>query len=163
MATVHTPGDGHTAPATRNGSDGRPRQWLAYTDARKQKVITDALFILKHNVRGMRPCNDCFSRLLNGRTFDNIIDDPAIFISYDPDNTGRFATTLGNDITVTEFSIRMGRWTVGASLVHELAHVNGAPGDTHDAEGTLLCCGFSALHDPTIIGANESSPDTRWA
>ncbi len=58
----------------------------------------------------------------------------------------------------------MGRWTVAASLVHELAHVNGAPGDSHAAEATLPCCGFAALYVPTIIGANEgSSPDTRFA
>ena len=160
MATVHTPGDAHIAPATRLGRDGLPRTWQAYTEAAKKKVVDDALHILRRNVRGMRPCNDCFSRLPRGRTFDDILNDPTVFISYDPANNGRFATTLGNDITITEFSIRVGRWTVAATLVHEFGHINGAPGDTHDAEGTLLCCGFSALHDPTIIGALIRPTDT---
>src|SRR5262245_27319516 len=164
MATVHIPGDGHVTPVRGVSTNGTIFHWLAFSDAKKIKVIEDALHILKRNVKGLRPCNNCFSRLPNGRTFDDILDDPSIFISFDPSNDGRsFGARSGNDITICHFSIRMGRWTVAATLVHEFAHVNGAPGTNHRAEGTLLCCGFSGLHDPTIIGAVERPSNTRIA
>jgi hypothetical protein len=121
---------------------------------KKLLVVEQALFILAHNVRGSKPCNKCFQRLSGGHSFDDVLNDPAVVISYDPGNQqGRYGATLGKDVTITEFSIRMGRWTVAATLVHELAHVNGAPGSDHQAEGTLMCCGFAALHNPAIIGA----------
>ncbi len=158
MVTIHIAGDGHNTPLGRH-------TWNAYTDNKKKKVIEDALFILKNNVKGMKPCNDCFQKLSGGRTFDNLLDDNTIFISHDPhNNQGDFGATIGNDITITDFSIAMGRWTVAATLVHELAHVNGAPGNDHQAEGTLPCCGFAALEDKTIIGVSEiPQGDTRIA
>jgi hypothetical protein len=160
MATIHVPGGGHVAPAANSGF-----QWLPYSDDKKKHVIERALFILRHNVRGMKPCNACFRRLPGGRSFDDVLDDPSVFISFDPQTTkGTFGATLGKEVTITDFSIGIGRWTVAATLVHEFAHVNGAPGDTHDAEGTLLCCGFSALHDPDIIGAGGvQEPQNRYA
>jgi hypothetical protein len=160
MAKIHVAGDGHVAPVPGTF------QYLPYTDEAKRRVVERALFILRHNVRGMRPCNDCFKRLPGGRTFDDILDDPDVFIHYDPTATrGSFgATRTGTkNVTITEFSIRIGRWTVAATLVHEFAHINGAPNNTHQAEGTLPCCGFAALEVKSIIGANESSSDRRYA
>ena len=54
----------------------------------------------------------------------------------------------------------MGRWTVAATLVHELAHVNGAPGNDRQAEHTLASCLLQKLEDPQIIGriTNPSVP-----
>lgn len=152
MAKLHIPGDGYTAPLPNSGF-----QWLTYSNARKKKVLDDALFILKHNVKGLKPCNKCFKKLPGGRSFDDILNDNSVIISFDPQTTTNlFGAALGNDITITDFSVRMGRWTVAATLVHEFAHVNGAPGTDRQAEGTLLCCGFSALHDANIIGAAPS-------
>jgi hypothetical protein len=152
VANIHVPGDGHITPTGRH-------QWLAYPDEQKKKVVAAALFILKHNIRGSKPCNDCFTRLPGGRTFDDVLDDPAVFISFDPSNhEGDFGATIGSDVTITDFSIRMGRWTVAATLVHELAHVNGAPGgDSAEAESTLICCGLKKLFHPDIVGRLEGS------
>ena len=148
MAKIHVPGDGHTPPVPGGF------EYLPYTDADKKKVVERALWILKHNVKGMKPCNDCFKKLPGGRTFDDILDDPDVYIHYDPNNGGQFyGSTIGKDVTVSEYSIRMGRWTVAATLVHEFAHVNGASGSTHDAEATLPCCGMQGLYNRTIIGA----------
>lgn len=159
MIKIHVPGDGHVTPTFAGF------KWDPFSDPKKKKTISDAIHILKNNVKGMKPCNDCFQRLPNGRTFDDILDDSSIFISFDPNNTGRlYGATLGNDVAITDFAIRMGRWTTAATLVHELAHVNGAPGNDHQAEGTLLCCGFSNIHDATIIGAvTGSRGETRAA
>ncbi len=148
MVKIHVKGDGHTPPPPDPVATYDP-----YTDAKKQKVVEDALFILRNNVKGMKPCNDCFKKLPNGRTFDDILDDDTVFICYDP-SIKYCANTLGNDITINEYSIRRGRWLVAATLVHEFAHVNGAPATDHQAEGTLPCCGMggNGLYDPTIIG-----------
>jgi len=76
-----------------------------------------------------------------------------VWVSYDPGGQGgRYGATLGNEITITAYALRMGRWTVAATLVHELAHVNGAPGTDKQAEHTLASCLLQKLEDPTIIG-----------
>lgn len=144
MVKIHVPGDGHNAPLPDAIATYNP-----YTDPKKKKVIEDALFILQNNVKGMKPCNDCFKNLPNGRSFDDILDDDTVYICYDPSD--KFcANTLGNDITINEYTIRIGRWLTAATLVHEFAHINGVPGNTHQAESTLPCCGMAALYDPTV-------------
>ena len=44
-----------------------------------------------------------------------------------------------------------------ATLIHELAHVNGAGGG-HDAEGTLQKCLMRAHHHPHIMGQILQQP-----
>jgi hypothetical protein len=158
MPTIHTPGDGHVAPAPL--PDGT--KWDPYSDAKIKATLEQALFILKHNIKGMRPCNACFSRLTGGRTFDQVFDDATIFISFDPSgpNSGVTNAVGGKDITIGASEFRVGRWTVAATLVHELAHTNGAAGGASpDAENTLKCCGLSGLFRPGVVGENET-PDS---
>jgi hypothetical protein len=141
MAKIHVSGDGHTPPTPGTF------QYLPYTDADKKKVVERALWILRNNVKGMKPCNDCFKKQPNGRTFDEILNDPDVIIHYDPDNSGTLfgGTRTGTkNVTICEYVIRMGRWLVASTLVHEFGHVNGAPSTDHQAEGTLPCCGFGA-------------------
>ena len=159
MIKIHTPGDGHITPIFAGF------KWDAFSDATMKKIVEDAIHILKNNIKGMKPCNDCFTKLPNGRTFDDILDDSSVYISYDPNNGGAlFGATLGKNVSITRFALRMGKWTAAATLVHELAHVNGAPGDDHQAEATLLCCGLSNIHDASIIGVvSGSRGDTRIA
>lgn len=82
--------------------------------------------------------------------------DPSVWISYDPREDGGVygATTFagGREVTLTQFTLRRGHWTTAATLVHELAHVNGTDGISHDAEGTLASRLPPGLEDPTIIG-----------
>jgi hypothetical protein len=147
MVKIHVPGDGHTAPPPDAVATYNP-----YTDVKKKKVVEDALFILRNNVKGMASCNECFTKLPNGRTFADILDDDTIYICYDPSDRW-CANTLGNNhITINEYSISRGRWLVAATLVHEFAHINGAPGTDHRAEATLPPCGMGAngLYDPTV-------------
>jgi hypothetical protein len=65
---------------------------------------------------------------------------------------GRFGATLGKEVTLSQYTCRMGPWTLVATMIHELAHVNGANGLTHDAEATLQKCLMGQHHDPTIMG-----------
>jgi len=161
MPTIHVPGDGHITPLPL--ADGT--RWDAYGDAKIKRTLEQALFILKHNIRGSRPCNQCFSALPGGRSFDDVFNDPTIFISFDP--SGLFSGTTdsvgGKEITIGVSEFRVGRWSVAATLVHELAHTNGAPLTTADAENTLNCCGLRGLFRPGAVGVTSQSTDTRYA
>jgi hypothetical protein len=156
MPTIHLPGDGHTAPIP----DPDGTTWGPYTDDKILATLKAALFILKHNIREMRPCNDCFKRLPGGRSFQEVFDDATVFLSFDPSGPDSGATT-GNEITIGASEFKVGRWSVAATLVHELAHVNGAGGSpSMDAENTLNCCGLRGLFRAGSVGLRDpSEPD----
>src|SRR5262249_28441965 len=64
-------------------------------------------------------------------------------------------------ITVTAVRIARGFRYVAGTLLHELAHVNGAPGgDDATAERILLPFGLEDVFDPLILG---QAPRTRGA
>ncbi len=80
-----------------------------------------------------------------GKTFRDLIDDYTIWINYDPKNNGNdwgwtVPTTNPKDLVITQFALRMGRWSTAATIVHELAHLNGVTGATHVAEHTVKAC-----------------------
>ena len=64
-----------------------------------------------------------------------------------------FGVTPGASGFATELAIgprafRIGRWTVLATLIHELAHCNGAPGGGSTvAEDALPACGLGRLSE----------------
>jgi hypothetical protein len=134
-------------------------QYWAYSDHDDLYMLQQAIAIIDRNVRGMRPCNDCFSRLPGGRTFDAIWADRSIWISYEPRaDRGWYGVTFGvggKDISISRAAFAKGRWWVAGTLVHELAHVNGAPADTTQADATLLCCGLRNAYEG-VIGLRQS-------
>ncbi len=154
---INTAGSAHVGPA-RNGD----AQWLAYTAAlaRQQAMLERAIRTIRSNIRGSRTCNTAFQALPNGRTFDAVFDDDNIWISYCPSNStyGFTDQVGGNEITIGELAFRWGYWTVIGTLVHEMAHTNGADATTHAAEGTLTSCGLAKVHDPTIVGSRDTAP-----
>src|SRR5271169_844560 len=107
MPTIHIPGDGHTEPSPL--ADGT--RWDAYSNAKNLKILKEALFILKHNIHGMKPCNDCFSALPGGKSFDNVFDDATVFISFDSGgpNSGVTNAVGGKDITINGSEFKVGR------------------------------------------------------
>jgi hypothetical protein len=159
MPTIHTPGDGHITPVPL----GDGTLWDPYSDHHLKHTLERALFILRHNVRHMRPCDNCFRSLPGGRSFTEVFDDPTVFISLDSAGPNRGVSIVsGNDITISIGEFRIGRWSVAATLVHELAHINGAPNNTGDAESMLNCCGFRA-HFTGVIGEVPSSSSSQYA
>ncbi|HMA71198.1 MAG TPA: hypothetical protein VKP67_06890 [Xanthobacteraceae bacterium] len=159
MPNINTPDSGHNAPDENSGW-----QWLPYTDATLLATLKHAIRIIDGRIKGFRPCDRAFRALPGGRSFTQVWTDPDVWISFDPKNNGRdFGVTNfvgGKEISVTKFALRMGHWTTAATLVHEMAHVNGAPGgDSHAAEGTLRSCLLSGLEDPNILGAIERVAD----
>ena len=146
MVKINTAG--HAAPGATSGWE-----WLAYTNKKQLATVKAAVSILETSIKDHKPCNAAFKLLPGGRTFKDVLADAAIWISRDPGTTPkRFGATLGNEITVTAWSLAMGRWTVAATLVHELAHVNGAGGADSAAEDTLKSCLLTGHHNPAIIG-----------
>ena len=149
MPKINASGSGHSGPAPLPGG----HQYLAYSNATYVHTLKRAMDIIQHKITAHKPCNEAFKQLPGGRTLAQIWVDPNVWINFDPSSKhGDYGATRGKDITITAFSLRMGHWTVAATLVHELAHVNGASGSTHAAEATLSSCLLSNLEDPNIIG-----------
>jgi hypothetical protein len=48
---------------------------------------------------------------------------------------------------ISERACRIGRWSLLATMIHELAHINGAPGRGFAAEEALIACGLGRLHE----------------
>jgi hypothetical protein len=114
-------------------------------------VVKRALAIIQSRIRGRRECDSIFGALPNGRSFTSLFDDPNIWINYEPGNGsdyGWMTDDCPNDIVVTGFAMRMGRWTIAGTIVHELAHLNGADGTSHAAERTLRHCDLQSPRGP---------------
>ncbi|PCI42211.1 MAG: hypothetical protein COB51_13330 [Moraxellaceae bacterium] len=125
------------------------------------KTIEDALQILAKSMRNDAECNASFIKLSGKKRFRELFDDPNIWLNYDPDNTGRlwgWVIPAGHpkDVVLSQYTLNMGRWTVAATIVHELAHLNGAPGaGSHEAELRVKECRMkSALgpYEPGVTG-----------
>jgi len=56
----------------------------------------------------------------------------------------------GKEISISQPAFKKGRWWVAGTLVHELAHVNGAGQTTDAADATLLKCGLKNAYEGAI-------------
>lgn len=140
----------YTAPTPISGWS-----WLPFPDPSPHLgTLKSAISLIDSKIKGHKPCNDAFKNLPSGKTFLQIWSDPSIWISLDPSNIkDRYGATLNKKhVTLTAYTLNMGKWTTAATLVHELAHVGGALGTDKKAEDTLLKCLLKSLHDPLIIG-----------
>ena len=110
-----------------------------------------------------------FRTLPNGRSLTELLADGDIWINFlvGSNAFGQTNAVSGKEIGISERSFRIGRWTVLATLVHELAHSNGVDGatDPKGAERAVLECGMGKRserttgtddpftpYDPTING-----------
>jgi hypothetical protein len=118
--------------------------------------------------KGMASADKYFQTLPEGRSLRDLLGDSSIWINYAPSMGEYGAQSIAhpNEICIGPRAFRIGRWTVLATLIHELAHVNGAPdGMDQRAEQALLHCGLGRSiekatgvddaktpYDPTISG-----------
>jgi len=126
--------------------------------------------------RNIPRANSYFRSLPLGRSLTDLLNDGTIWINFDPTlGNGGFGFTFSNsDIWLGPFPFRIGRWTVLATIIHELAHIDGAIGGAacdaggagcQDAEQAVLACGLgkqselrtgvddpATPYDPTIRG-----------
>jgi hypothetical protein len=124
-------------------------------------VLHHALVILRSRVRTDTTCNTSFQRLPLRRSFQTLFDDSRNWINYDPVNGGELwgwvePVVHPNDIVLTQYALRTGVWATAATIVHELAHLNGAPGGTsHAAELRVKECHMQSPngpYDPSVQG-----------
>ena len=96
---------------------------------------TKAIWIAKR----LRSANRYYTSLSAGRSLTRLLDDGSIWINYNPSLAVDGATFHNSDLWVGPGPFRVGRWTVLATILHELAHINGAGG----AATGLTCSAFS--------------------
>ncbi|MES0882138.1 hypothetical protein [Roseibium sp. SCP14] len=114
----------------------------------KLKWARNKLFRMVKNNPG---CDAYFRSLPGRRTLTNMIGDSSIWVNYGPTISplhGEIHTPTG-EIAVGDRAFNMGRWMVLATLIHELAHHNGAPitgGDTR-AEEAVYHCGLGTAKE----------------
>jgi len=102
-----------------------------------------------------------FGSLPNGRTLTELMADSGIWVNYHATMTafGETNAVGGTEIAISNRSFRIGRWTVLATLIHELAHVDGAPGGTDTrAERALLACGLGRQSELTTGIDDPNTP-----
>ena len=99
------------------------------------------------------PTADVYYRTLpGGRSLTQLLADNTIWINYHPTmvHYGETNAVGGKEIAISNSAYRIGRWTVLATMVHELAHSNGAPGGAdQSAERALLACGLGKPSERT--------------
>jgi hypothetical protein len=108
------------------------------------------------------PSADAYFRSLpGGRSLSQLLADRTIWINYSSTMPHYGEAVLsGKELCISETSCRVGRWTVLGTLVHELAHINGAPGNPSKlAEEALLHCGLGRMGEKT---SNVDSRDTPY-
>ncbi len=154
MAKIHINSSKYSAPANLQGW-----QWLPYTDKIMLNVVKRAVGIIDLRIKGHKPCEAAFKALPGGKSFTDIWAMNNVWISFDPDRSGnKYGVTLNNQhVSVTSYALAMGEWMTAATIIHELAHVNGAPGINTQAEDVLLQCMLKQHHNPNIIGLIRSS------
>jgi len=108
--------------------------------------------------REIHSANSYFRGLPNGHSLTELLNDGSLWVNYDPVTTAFGLTNHGfREIAIGESAFRVGKWTVLATLIHELAHINGAPGgsDTR-AEGAVLACRLGRLSE-RLAGVDDPS------
>ena len=76
---------------------------------------------------------------------------------------GFYGATHSNDkdICISAWCLdNTNRWMVAATIVHEFAHIAGAPGGaSHSAEKAADKCGFKPQYNPAILGSIKQLGD----
>lgn len=128
--------------------------------AKVQKAF-ETINRLDQRINLTNSCNVYFRSLPKGKSFRDFWRDPSIFINYDPTpGANIYGDTHSNDKDIALHrwcTDTKNFWIIAATIVHELAHIGGAPGQPSPAaEQALPKCGFQRQYDPTITGSIES-------
>lgn len=170
---INTPDKNHTGPTPVNDPRIGTVSWLPYTDDSKLAIVKAALAVV-----GMRAiltpgnlhcCNQAFTNLPGKVSFSDLWLDADVWISYNPNpRRGLYGVRLPGtkEIAISEFAFTQPQpyLVVAATIVHEMAHVAGAPGNTTDAEDTLPACGFKDQYKSGLLGQlRGADPQVRRA
>src|SRR5262245_54711428 len=117
--------------------------YLAFPAAKRTGIMwarTHARWIAANKPRA----NAYFKALPGGRTLTSLLADPSIWVNFAPAMPyyGETEAVGGAEIAISGMSVGRGRWTILATLIHELAHAGGADGAGRAAEEALIACGL---------------------
>lgn len=137
--------------------------WEPFQDDRQVDLVIAAFMAINKHViwdkKILKTCNCAFAKLAGRRDFATVWKDPNIWVSLNSNPASDiFGMAYKKEISIPirMFSLPDPTRVIAATLVHELAHVNGAPGgwtDSKAAESTLPPCGFDDQYNPAIVGA----------
>jgi len=163
MPNINRPSLKH--PTNFRTKDGD--SWLPFTDDTQITQMINAFMEINSKViwekSVLKSCNCAFAKLPGRRDFASVWRDPDVFVSFNPStDPGLFGITFKKDIAIASRVFQFPdavRW-IAATLVHELAHVNGAPGgmESKAAEATLPPCGFGDKFNPATVGMRVRRP-----
>jgi hypothetical protein len=116
------------------GADGSV--WETITDNAAAKVIAEALAIVQTPAVCSRAADNYFLSMPGKRSLTEIVtgDRIVVWISVCPHGDWS-AETVGMHITLGKAPIRWGHWATAATIVHELAHVNGCSDEARPENG----------------------------
>jgi hypothetical protein len=142
-------------------------RWLPFEDDTQINQMIEAFMVINSKVIWdktiLKSCNRAFCNLPGGRDFAAVWRDPGIFVSFNPNPDPSLAgITFKKDIAISSWMFKNPNYArlIAGALVHELAHVNGAPGGmvSKAAEATLPPCGFDDLFNPALVGMKSWRP-----
>jgi hypothetical protein len=133
-----------------------------------RKTLKKAMDYIKIHTVGAHGCDGYFGKLPEGNSFTKLWNDPAFVIHWDPRNNPTyqdanhevhaypfFGITSGQKkkhITISNLCLDKGYLWVAATIVHEMAHVNGAPVWDTSAEEALPPCGYKKYYTEGLKG-----------
>ena len=139
MASLNTPASGH-GNQTEHYASGLIIDFNVFlsgnaTEVTRLSKIKQAVQIidrLNNKIDLYGPCTTYFKSLPKGKSFSELWNDALIFVNYSPAATkGFYGATHSNDkdICISAWCLDThNKWVIAATIVHELAHVAGAPG-----------------------------------
>jgi len=104
--------------------------------------------------------NKYFLQLRHRRSLTELLADSSIWVNYSVALGQDYGGAWGyKEIAIGPAAFRMGRWTVLATVIHELAHCNDASGRTTsmEAELAVLACGLGRKSEQ-VLGDDPYTP-----
>jgi len=134
--------------------------YLAVPSGDKRYMCNWARIKARTIARTIPSANVYFKTLPGGRTLTELLADSTIWINYQSTMTFYGQAVLsGTELAIGNSAFRKGRWTVVATLIHELCHINGVPGGTdRRAEESLLHCGLGKQSERTNQVDDPNTP-----
>jgi len=144
---------------TLNEGTATVERYWPYPPGKELEVLRQAIWIIDHNIYTKNnACNRYYKSLPGGRSFDEVWEDTKVLLNIDPDwrldlAYVRFTGSLWRvSITATGFA-DYNRWQVAGLIIHELAHINGAPGKgsgSTAADSAQIHCGLANFFDNRV-------------
>ena len=115
----------------------------------------------KEIAANVKTADKYFKSLPGKRSLTQLLADRRIWINYAPDLYARGMRPDGsNEIGIGDFAYLGGKMIVLATLIHELAHIAGAPdGKSRAAEDALIHCGLGKQSE---ADSNIDDPSTPY-